>query len=77
MKKTLQLTSIALLAANYSFSQCTPVNCLATLPSYGGICDTVLLTGTVNVPYSDSKSFHTTTACFDAGIISPEMPEHL
>ena len=71
MKKTLQLTSIALLAANYSFSQCTPVSCLATLPAYGGICDTVLLTGTVNIPYSDSKSFHITTACFDAGIISP------
>lgn len=52
-------------------AQCTPINCLASLPPYGGICDTVLLTGRVGTPYSDSESFHITTACFDAGIISP------
>jgi hypothetical protein len=56
---------------NANSQSCTPVNCLASLPPYGGICDTVLATGRVGTAYSDFESFHITTACFDAGIISP------
>lgn len=53
-----------------TFAQCTPTNCIATLPPYGGICDTLLLTDTVGQFYSDFESFHTTTNCFDAGLIN-------
>ena len=75
MKKTL-LSIVAglagLFAAQTSSAQsCTPVSCITTLPAYGGICDTVLLTGRVGTAYSDFESFHITTACFDAVVISP------
>jgi hypothetical protein len=50
---------------------CTPVNCSANLPSYGGICDTMLATGRVNQAYSDFESYVITGNCFDAGLISP------
>lgn len=53
------------------YSQCTPVNCLSSLPAYGGVCDTLLMDGVVNTSYSDFESFHITTACFDAGLIDP------
>ncbi len=53
------------------FSQCTPVGCLPSLPPYGGICDTLLINGSVNAPYNDFESFHVTTACFDGGLINP------
>ncbi len=52
---------------------CTPVDCSANLPAYGGICDTLLAVGTVNVPYSDSESFVLTDNCFDAGLIDPNQ----
>ncbi len=52
-------------------AQCVPANCLSTLPAYGGICDTVLAAGRVGNAYSDFESFHTTTSCFDAALISP------
>ena len=75
MKKTL-LSIVAGLAGLFtaqtsSAQSCTPVSCITTLPTYGGICDTVLLTGRVGTAYSDFESFHITTACFDAVIISP------
>ncbi len=60
-----------LMFANQANAQCTPTNCLSSLPAYGGICDTILMTGTVGTPYSDFESFHLTTACFDAGLIDP------
>ena len=52
-------------------AQCTPYDCSAILPNYGGICDTLLLDGRVNVPYSDFESFIITDNCFDAGLIDP------
>ena len=70
MKKLLLFLSIV--SVSYvAYSQCTPVNCLSSLPPYGGVCDTVLMDGVVNTPYSDFESFHITTACFDAGLINP------
>jgi hypothetical protein len=74
MKKILLSLAIgfsALMGFENANSQCTPVSCISTLPPYGGICDTVLATGRVGTAYSDFESFHITTACFDAGIISP------
>jgi trimeric autotransporter adhesin len=75
MRKTILsiLTGIAaLFTAQTSFAQaCTPVSCISTLPAYGGICDTILLNGRVGNAYSDFESFHITTACFDAVVISP------
>jgi hypothetical protein len=58
-------------AVSKSHAQCSPTNCITTLPAYGGICDTALIVGIVNQTYFDFESFHITTACFDAGIISP------
>lgn len=68
---TLLTMLLAICFQQTASAQCTPNNCLSTLPAYGGICDTVLMTGTVNQAYSDFESFHITTACFDAGIIDP------
>jgi hypothetical protein len=70
MKKLLLFLNIV--SVSYvAYSQCTPVNCLSSLPPYGGVCDTVLMDGVVNTPYSDFESFHITTACFDAGLVDP------
>jgi len=55
------------------FSQCTPVDCSASLPPYGGICDTALMDGDVNQAYSDFESFIITDNCFDAGLIDPSQ----
>ncbi len=76
MKKILffLLTCFMLLNVNQAFSQCTPVNCAADLPPYGGLCDTVILTGLVNTPYSDFESFVITDNCFSAQIIDPSQP---
>lgn len=52
-------------------AQCAPVNCLASLPPYGGICDVQLADGSVGTMYSDFESFHFTNVCFDVGSISP------
>ena len=75
MKKVLLSIAIgitALFTAQTSSAQaCTPVSCISTLPAYGGICDTILLSGRVGTAYSDFESFHITTACFDAVVISP------
>lgn len=69
--KNLLMFFAAVSISYVAYSQCTPVNCMASLPPYGGICDTVLIDGTVNVAYSDFESFHVTTTCFDAGLIDP------
>lgn len=52
-------------------AQCTPVNCLATLPPQGGLCASSFPQATLGAAYADAVSFHTTTSCFDAGEISP------
>jgi hypothetical protein len=70
--KRILLTFITIIVSfTISRSQCTPVNCLSTLPAYGGVCDSVISDGRVNQPYSDFISFHVTTACVDAGLIDP------
>ena len=71
MKKLL-LCLAGLFALPYiSWSQCTPLDCSASLPAYGGVCDTLLMDGNVNQPYSDFESFVLTDNCFDAGLIDP------
>lgn len=74
MKKILIpfITLLLAVASQVGSAQvCTPVNCSANLPSYGGICDTMLATGRVNQAYSDFESYVITGNCFDAGLISP------
>ncbi len=58
-------------------AQCTPVNCLASLPAYGGICDTALVCGTIATAYSDFESFVITDECFAATLIDPTQPAGL
>jgi hypothetical protein len=71
MKKLLlSLLAFATFPSIYN-AQCTPYDCSSILPNYGGICDTMLMDGTVNVPYSDFESFIITDNCFDAGLIDP------
>lgn len=69
------ITLVLAISSQTGKAQCTPVNCLGSLPAYGGICDTMLLSGRVNVPYNngtgDFESFVITSTCFDAGLISP------
>ena len=69
MKNTLLLFSLSL--STFIYSQCTPTDCSALLPAYGGICDSVLDTAIVNQAYSDFESFVITDNCFDAGLIDP------
>lgn len=77
MKKILLplITLILVISSQLGNAQCTPVNCLGSLPAYGGICDTSLITARVNIPYNngngDFESFVITSTCFDAGLISP------
>ncbi len=52
-------------------AQCTPTDCSASLPNYGGICDSSIANAVVNQSYDDFESFHTTTACFDIGVFIP------
>jgi hypothetical protein len=51
------------------YSQCIPVNCLDSLPPYGGICDKSVPDGKVGQFYNGFTSFHITTTCLDAGIL--------
>lgn len=71
MKKLLLSFATLTVVASSANAQCTPVNCQSelTFPNLGGVCDTNLLDGTVNVAYSDFESFVVTGACFDAGLI--------
>lgn len=55
------------------YAQCTPIDCAASLPAYGGLCDQSLAQGIVNTPYSDSESFILTDNCFDAGLFDPNL----
>ncbi len=71
MKNFLLSLIFCLFYCSATFAQCTPVDCSASLPAYGGICDTLLATGVVNTPYTDSESFVITDNCFDAGLIDP------
>ena len=73
MKKLL-LCLAGLFSLSYiSRAQCTPVDCSASLPVYGGVCDTLLMDGNVNQLYSDFESFVLTDNCFDAGLIDPSQ----
>jgi hypothetical protein len=75
MKKLLlSFATLTVLASSVN-AQCTPVNCQSelTYPDLGGVCDTNLVDGTVNVAYSDFESFVITGACFDAGLIDPNQ----
>lgn len=72
MKKLL-LSTVAIAAAATVSAQCTPIDCSATLPNYGGTCDSMLADGNVNVAYSDFESFVLTDNCFDAGQIDPSQ----
>lgn len=67
----LLLTAIAAATVSVANAQCTPNDCSASLPNYGGVCDTVLADGIVNTAYSDFESFVLTDNCFDAGQIDP------
>jgi hypothetical protein len=71
MKKLLLSFATLTVLASAANAQCTPVNCQSelTYPNLGGVCDTNLIDGTVNVAYSDFESFVITGACFDAGLI--------
>lgn len=73
MKKVTLLFLFPLLCLGKSFGQCTPVDCSASLPEFGGVCDTVLMTSLVNQPYNESESFVITDNCFDAGMIDPSQ----
>ena len=71
MNKTLLILTTIFILPNLFKAQCTPVDCSAFLPNYGGICDSMLMDGTINVPYNDFESFVITDNCFDAGLIDP------
>lgn len=63
--------ALATMAAAPVRAQCTPVNCLGTLPPQGGVCASAFAQATLAGAFADAVSFHTTTNCFDAGEISP------
>jgi hypothetical protein len=72
MRKVLLSTSVlAMLSLNLN-AQCTPQPCTG-LPAYGGVCDTLLIDGVVNQPYTDFESFMLNSQCFDAGLIDPSQ----
>ncbi len=71
MKRFILFSFLSLAFWAQSFGQCTPVDCSAILPPYGGICDSILIDGLVNQPYSDFESYVITENCFDAGLIDP------
>lgn len=73
MKKLVPLFIAITLSFALKGQVCTPVDCSASLPAYGGICDTTLLTGRVNQSYSDFESFVLSSSCFDAGLIDPSQ----
>ena len=73
MKKLLLLIPFSILGVSNVNAQCTPVDCSATLPAYGGTCDSMLTGGDLNVPYSDFESFVMNDQCFDAGVFDPTL----
>jgi hypothetical protein len=70
-KVLLSCSALIMLALNVN-AQCTPDQCTG-LPAYGGVCDTLLIDGVVNQPYSDYESFMLNNQCFDAGLIDPSQ----
>lgn len=72
--RTLLISILLLFIGQVSWTQCTPIDCSASLPAYGGICDTILLTGQVNTAYTDFESFVITGNCFSATILDPTAP---
>jgi hypothetical protein len=75
MKKFLRLPALvlSLVLADAAMSQCTPVDCLASLPPSGGLCASGFLEGRVGVPYEDAVSFHVTNACVPATLFDPTL----
>jgi hypothetical protein len=73
MKQFLRVPTmlLSLLLGEVAFSQCTPVDCLASLPPIGGLCASDFLEGRVNEPYFDAISFHVTNACVPASTFDP------
>lgn len=71
MKRLLLSASAISMFASLANAQCTPVDCSADLPAYGGVCDTMMLDGVVGQAYADFESFVLTPNCFDAGLIDP------
>lgn len=71
MKKLLLSFSALTVLVSAANAQCTPVDCSASLPAFGGVCDSILMDGTLNQAYFDFESFVLTANCFDAGEIDP------
>ncbi|MCO4813761.1 MAG: T9SS type A sorting domain-containing protein [Flavobacteriales bacterium] len=73
MKTLLLLIPFTMMGISNLNAQCTPVDCSAELPPYGGTCDSMLMGGDVNVPYDDFESFVMNNDCFDAGVFDPGL----
>ena len=75
MKQLLRLSALvlSLLAGDMASAQCTPVDCLSSLPPFGGVCPGDLPEGRVNVAYNASLSFHVTNECFAATLLDPTL----
>ncbi len=73
MKKLLLLVPFSIFGTLNLNAQCVPVDCSASLPVYGGICDSMLNDGSVNQTYDDFESFVMNGECFDAGVFDPNQ----
>lgn len=73
MNRILLLIICIFFASNLVNAQCTPINCSVGLPPFGGLCDSILIDGSVNTPYSDNESFIISGTCFDAGLVDPSQ----
>lgn len=73
MKKLLLLIPFSIFGTLNANAQCTPVDCSASLPVYGGICDSMLNDGDINQAYNDFESFVMNGECFDAGVFDPNQ----
>jgi hypothetical protein len=62
-----------LLPAGRIAAQCTPVDCLGSLPAWGGLCQSAFVDGRVGQPYADVISFHVTNACTPASLFDPTL----
>lgn len=76
MKRSLLLALIVVICSLNANSQCTPVDCpnSPNLLPFGGICDTIIPSGVVNQPYSESTSFRVTNVCFNPSDFDPTLP---
>ena len=73
MKTLLLLIPFTMMGISNLHAQCTPVDCSADLPVYGGTCDSMLNDGSVNQVYDDFESFVMNNDCFDAGVFDPGL----